>query len=148
MPNRIPRLEKLLTPHPVSRWQTIFAEIAKNLAPEIVLRVVADVGLLNIALIFGLFVRVVSVHDAQNTFPAVASVFLRASLFLSIMGPVVFSAMGFYTKGRFYASRYKAVAILQATALLFLVFGFSNFLLGSHDFPAWWWCAPGASPPC
>ncbi len=134
MANKLPRLEKMITMHSASRSQAVFAEIMKRLAPEIVLRVVADIGLLNISLIFGLFVRMVSVHDSQNNFAAVASVFLRASLFLSVMGPVIFGAMGFYTKGRFYASRYKAVAILQATALLFVVFGFSNFLLGSHEF--------------
>ncbi len=129
-----PRFERLVSPPFVFRRKPILDAFKTRLAPEIVVRVLADIGLLNISLIFGLFVRTLIVHDAQNSFVAIAAVFLRASLFLSTMGPIVFAAMGFYTKGRFYASRYKAVIILQATALLFLVFGFTNFLLGSREF--------------
>src|SRR6266478_5941716 len=129
-----PRFERLLTTSAVFQKQSLLEAVKKRLAPAVVVRVLADVGLLNIALIFGLFVRNLIVHDAQNSLVAVATVFFHASMFLSTMGPVIFGAMGYYTKGRFYASRYKAVAILQATALLFVVFGFSNFLLGSHEF--------------
>jgi len=137
MSKKTSRFEGVLTlqdavPGPRVRLQ--FGKLAKRLAPEIVVRVVADIGLLNISLIFGLFVRALIVHDAQNDMTLVARNFLHASLFLSVVGPIIFAAMGFYTKGRFYASRYKAVAILQATALLFLVFGFGNFLLGSREF--------------
>jgi nucleoside-diphosphate-sugar epimerase len=134
MSTMTPRFERLLTAPSFLRKQNFLDAFKKRLAPEIVVRVLADIGLLNISLIFGLFVRTVIVHDEHNHFVAVLAVFLRASLFLSTIGPIIFATMGFYTKGRFYASRYKAVAILQATTLLFLIFGFTNFLLGSREF--------------
>jgi nucleoside-diphosphate-sugar epimerase len=108
-------------------------ELRKQLRPEILVRVAADIALLNVSIVCGLLVRALIVHDAQNALAAVAGMFWRASLFLSTMGPIIFAVMGFYTKGRFYAGRYKIVVILQATALLFLVFGFSNYLLGSRE---------------
>lgn len=134
MSTMTPRLERVLTMPSISRTRSILGAIAKGLAPSIAVRVLADICMLNISLVFGLFVRSLLVHDAYNTLTAVVAVFIRASLFLSIAGPVIFGAFGFYTRGRFYASRYKAVAILQATTLLFLVFGFANYLLGSHEF--------------
>jgi nucleoside-diphosphate-sugar epimerase len=134
MSKMAPRFERLLAIPSASRTQSILAELAGRLEPAIAVRVFADICLLNISLICGLFVRTLIVHDARNSFTAMLAVFLPASLFLSTVGPIVFAAMGFYTRGRFYASRYKAVAILQATTLLFLVFGFGNYLLGSHEF--------------
>ena len=133
MSTMTPRFERLHAMPSISRTQSILGQLAKRLAPAIAVRVFADICLLNISLIFGLFVRTLIVHDARNSFTAVLAVFLPASLFLSTVGPIIFAAMGFYTRGRFYASRYKAVAILQATTLLFLVFGFGNYLLGGHE---------------
>ena len=134
MSKTTPRFERVPAMPHASHTSSRFADLKAKLAPEIMVRVVADIGLLNISLVLGLFFRTLVVHDAHNSLADVAGVFLRASLFLSIGGPIIFSAMGFYTRGRFYASRYKAVAILQATALLFVLFGFGNFLLGSQEF--------------
>lgn len=111
----------------------MFPIITGRMRLEIVVRVVADIGLLNIALICGVLIRALIVHDAANSPSAIALAFVPASLFLSIVGPIVFHAMGFYSKGRFYAGPYKAFAILQATALLFALFGCANYLVLGHS---------------
>jgi nucleoside-diphosphate-sugar epimerase len=129
-----PGFSKLLTNSASSPWISFCSVFTKRLTPEITVRIFADIALLNISLVCGLLIRALLVHDTQNSVAAVGIAFLHASFFLSIVGPIIFASMGFYTKGRFYASRYKAVAILQATALLFLIFGFVNFLMGSHEF--------------
>lgn len=107
--------------------------IKQRLRLEVLVRIAADVILLNISIACGLLVRILLVHDKENAASALLLVFLQASLFLSTVGPVVFALMGFYTKGRFYAGPYKAVAIFQSTALLFLLFGFGNYLFSSHE---------------
>jgi nucleoside-diphosphate-sugar epimerase len=108
--------------------------VKQYLRREILVRMVADIVLLNVSLAVGLLVRALVVHDSENEWPAVVAIFSQCSLFLGAVGPIIFSAMGFYTKGRYYAGRYKALVILQATAMLFLVFGFANYLVGSHEF--------------
>ncbi len=40
-----------------------------------------------------------------------------------------FAAAGFYTRGRGYAGRYKALIIVEAVSLAFLMFGFASFLM-------------------
>src|SRR5579864_4940635 len=111
----------------------MLSDYKKQLRLEVIVRVIADIALLNISIACGLLVRLLFVHDAWNAPSAVLAFFLQASMFLSTVGPIIFASMGFYTKGRFYAGRYKAVAIFQATALLFLVFGFANYLVSSHE---------------
>src|ERR1700751_4003821 len=106
--------------------------LKKLFRPEILIRVAADIVLLNLSIIFGLLVRALTIHDSENSLPALWVAFSQASLFLSTIGPVTFAMMGFYTKGRFYTGRYKSIAIWQATAIVFLMFGFSNYLIASR----------------
>ncbi len=101
---------------------------------EILVRVLADVVLLNAAAGVGVLVRS-RLIDGASSAPAMAASFAIAATFLSLVGPVVFGAFGFYSKGRFYAGRYKALVVAQATALLFLLFGFYEGILAGHSFP-------------
>lgn len=109
------------------------ADVKKWFRPEILIRMAADVVLLNVALACGILIRVLVLRDAASDLLSLASMFVPGSLFLSIAGPLVFGVMGFYSKGRFYTGRYKIVVILQATALLFLIFGFVNYLILGHS---------------
>lgn len=92
-------------------------------------RVFADLVILNVALFSGLLLNrsfVVLVGRGGNT---ILRPFLSSFWALSIIGIAVFAFMGFYTRGRAYASRYKALIVLQASTLAFLVFGFAGFVI-------------------
>jgi len=93
---------------------------------EILARVVADLIILNTSLLVSLGPELVFRH-------------LRASLLiglwwpdaclLSVIGPSLFYLMGFYTKGRSYSGKYKAVIIVQSVTLVFGVLGFCLYFL-------------------
>src|SRR5262245_39263827 len=48
---------------------------------------------------------------------------------LAIICVGVFYLNGFYTYGRFYQGRYKALIVFQAVCQSYLIFGFGNYLL-------------------
>jgi nucleoside-diphosphate-sugar epimerase len=107
-------------------------EMKRYLRLEVIVRAVADVVLLNLSVVCGLVARAILIGPAEFSGPAATETFSRLSVFLSLVGPSIFASMGFYTKGRYYASRYKALIIFQATALLFVGLGFTNYLLGNE----------------
>lgn len=70
----------------------------------------------------------VTVGDFFNNIPFTAGMFVATSaVCLS-----VFALSGFYTRSRFYQSRYKALVIFQAVTLSFLILGFASFLFQSY----------------
>ena len=104
----------------------------RNIPLEILVRVVADIILLNLGLILALLVRAEFIHDKNSTPEAMATIFLRATLFLSTVGPLLFGAWGFYTKGRAYSSKYKMLVVTQASGTVFLLFAFTNWMTVSY----------------
>lgn len=103
----------------------------KRLRFEVVVRVVADILLLNVSIVIGVLVRWLLMGNSGEFAPWKA--FWWMSLCVSIPGPIMFGLWGFYTRGRFYESRYKAVTIIQAIGVLFLAFGFVNYLIMGHS---------------
>src|SRR5580700_3137557 len=87
-----------------------------NVRIEILVRVLADLALLNASLLFSLLPQVLFRHLPLLL---LENVWLPAALLISVVGPFLFYAMGFYTKGRSYSGKYKALVILQSMALLF-----------------------------
>ncbi len=87
-----------------------------NVRLEILVRVLADLALLNASLLFALLPQIVFRHLRLLN---LVHVWMPAALLISGLGPLLFYAMGFYTKGRSYSGRYKALVILQSSALLF-----------------------------
>jgi nucleoside-diphosphate-sugar epimerase len=83
---------------------------------EILVRVVADLALLNTSLLFSLLPQILFRHLRLLS---LVQVWLPAAFVISAIGPFLFYAMGFYTKGRSYSGKYKALVVLQSTALLF-----------------------------
>src|ERR1700680_3309966 len=79
-----------------------------NVRLEILVRVLADLALLNTSLLFALLPQMLFRHLR-----------LLSAFLISVLGPCLFYRMGFYTKGRSYSGKYKALVILQSTALLF-----------------------------
>lgn len=102
-------------------------------------RALADVLMLNLSLMMALLLHylwvvgvVGEVADAPGAFREHLSIFLRCSAILTPAALVVFSLSGFYTHSRPYRGRYKAVVILQAVAITYLLLGFAAFLLSGH----------------
>jgi nucleoside-diphosphate-sugar epimerase len=85
---------------------------------EILTRVVADLIILNASLLMSLLPRVFGRHLQLSS---LLNTWWPSACLVSILGPLLFYSMGFYTKGRFYAGKYKALVITQAVTLLFLV---------------------------
>ena len=50
-----------------------------------------------------------------------------------LIGLLTFAVSGFYTHGRAYRGRYKALIVAQAVSLCFLIFGFLSFASGRLD---------------
>ncbi len=84
---------------------------------DALVRVVADVIILNFSLIACLLIWLVLLGPTRPT--PLVSLWLPPAAILSVLGPAVFYLRGFYTKGRSYTGKYKAVIILQAAGLVF-----------------------------
>jgi nucleoside-diphosphate-sugar epimerase len=87
-----------------------------NVRLEILVRVLADLALLNTSLLFALLPQILF---RELRLLSLVNVWLPAAFLISVLGPFLFYGMGFYTKGRSYSGKYKALVILQSTALLF-----------------------------
>jgi nucleoside-diphosphate-sugar epimerase len=87
-----------------------------NVRLEILVRVLADLAILNASLLFALLPQIIL---GRLRLAALVNVWLPAALLISVLAPFLFYRMGFYTKGRSYSGRYKALVILQSAALLF-----------------------------
>jgi nucleoside-diphosphate-sugar epimerase len=136
--------------------KTIFSalkDMAKTLyAPrrliwEIMERVIADAIMVNLALITAFMLRLLGLLWFQGNSNNVSSQFfsgiLRSSLVvytysapaLTILCLVIFYLSGFYTYGRTYRSKYKALIIFQAVSMAYLIFGAMSYLL--FNLTAW-----------
>ena len=101
-----------------------------------IVRIIADILLINVALILALVVRymwLVGVQEiavsSQTIFQNYIKSYLNGSWLLTLISLVIFYFSGFYTYGRMYQGRYKVVIVTQAVSLSYLVFGFLTFLL-------------------
>ncbi len=106
-----------------------------RLTRQITVRVIADSAMVAAALLIGVIVRFlwdIDVEAPAVSHRALLVEYLHDSLtgiaMLLIISLSVFALSGFYTRGRAYRSRYKALMILQAVASSYLVFGFLGFV--------------------
>jgi len=121
--------------------------VPRRLIWEIMERVIADAIMVNVALITAFILRLLGLlwfqgnsHHASSQF--FASI-LRSSLVayansapaLTLLCLVIFYLSGFYTYGRAYRSRYKALLIFQAVSMAYLIFGAISYLL--FNLTAW-----------
>jgi nucleoside-diphosphate-sugar epimerase len=102
------------------------------------LRIAADIGMVNLSLLLGLSFRfLIIILGDSNTGIAehhyilnhYREVFLNSSWLITLVCLITFSLSGFYTHGRSYRSRYKALIIFQAVSLGYLVSGFLLYVL-------------------
>lgn len=92
---------------------------------EILVRVIADVIILNTSLLVSLAPEV-ALH--RLSLLALLGLWPDACL-LTVIGPVLFYITGFYTKGRSYSGKYKALIVLQSATLVFGVLAFCLYFL-------------------
>lgn len=104
-------------------------------------RMATDVVILTVAFLGGLCVDYYwRTHFTDSTVPALStwiSRFVPVTLMLLLLiGLIVFTASGFYSRGRSYRGRYKALIITEATLFTFLGYGAIAYGLKSViDFP-------------
>lgn len=94
---------------------------------ETIIRMTADIAMLNAALCLALLLRFLMVDFQMDNAVGYRAIFWRTSLLLSVPALIIFSLFGFYSRGRAYSSRYKMLVITEATTLLFLIVGFGNY---------------------
>jgi nucleoside-diphosphate-sugar epimerase len=89
---------------------------------DVIMRLLADVMILNASVAVSLLAELLLRHSRAAL---VLGLWWRSACVLIVLGPAIFARMGFYTKGRSYSGRYKALIIIQAATLLFgaLAFG-------------------------
>lgn len=107
----------------------------KKLTRETLVRVVADLVMVNFSLLASYTVHYVFAVSMQD--PAVASPMsaleahlsscFNAMWVLSLVSIVIFSASGFYTYGRAYQGRFKALVVLQAVSVSYLILAGVNY---------------------
>ena len=102
------------------------------------IRIAADVVMINVAIISALAVRLGidlafrgpdRVVDGGAKIWSYVTVFAHNGAVLSLICVAAFALCGFYTYGRNYQGRYKAVVISQAVTQGYLVFFFISYFL-------------------
>lgn len=116
-----------------------------RLTQQVLVRVVGDTLLLNACALTALalrFLYLVAFEPApadvtyNDLFWSLVSNYFHIAWLLTAICLVVFALSGFYTRGRAYQGRYKALVVTQAVSLAYLLFGFvAYFLGGALDMP-------------
>jgi nucleoside-diphosphate-sugar epimerase len=109
----------------------------KRLSYEGLIRLIADAILINLAILFSLAARLLYIVaygnpeanlDYRETFWQYMQAYGDSAWLLTIILLVIFNLSGFYTYGRFYRGRYKALIVVQAVSLGYLIFGLLVYL--------------------
>ena len=101
---------------------------------ETVVRLVADAILVNAALVGAMMVRYIvaigikGIGPPQGVLSEYVVEYVGISLILTPISLCVFFASGFYSHGRYYRGRYKALIVAQAVSLSYLIFACVAFL--------------------
>lgn len=112
---------------------------------EMLLRLLADALLVNTSVVVALALRFAWLvafepprrgEHYKEILWQYLTAYLNSGWLLTAICLTVFAANGFYTCGRFYRGRYKALVVAQAVSLAYLLFGFiSRFLDWQINFP-------------
>jgi nucleoside-diphosphate-sugar epimerase len=103
---------------------------------EGLLRLIADTIIINLAILTSLAARLLYIVASGNpeaginyqaTFWEYLRYYGNSSWLLTLICLVVFYVNGFYTYGRFYRGRYKALVVVQAVTMAYLIFGSLTF---------------------
>jgi len=103
-----------------------------------VIRVIADILMINFSVFIALMIRFfhlivfggLQTAEAYNsTFRGFLSAYFNTAWLLTLICLIVFSFSGFYTRGRLYRGRYKALTVFQAVSISYLSFGFLSYFV-------------------
>ena len=106
---------------------------------EVLVRIFADILLLNLSVVTALVVRffylLVFEHPLvdytyTDVFWNYVIQYRNSGWLLTVICLVVFALSGFYTYGRAYKGPYKALIVTQAVSLGYLIFGFISYFIG------------------
>jgi nucleoside-diphosphate-sugar epimerase len=123
--------------------RTFLNDIKRIVTPEGLIRLAADVVLINLAVITSLVARILyeifisppdHAYDLQQTLLIYVDQYINSAWLLTLICVVVFTASGFYTFGRFYRGRYKVLVVIQAVSVSFLIFGSLVYFVGIQEF--------------
>ena len=102
------------------------------------IRGITDIIILNFVFVLSMTIRyfyAVSYQameiSAEDLFGILSMQYLRFAPVASALAVAIFYACGFYTYGRAYQTRYKAIVVSQAVTILFMVLGLLAFLAPS-----------------
>jgi nucleoside-diphosphate-sugar epimerase len=114
----------------------IAARKRRRITREMGLRIAADAVMVNAALLIALIARYLwavgvegNIESSQASFFDAMVDYLVTFWLLTPISALVFYGSGFYTRGRTYQGRYKALVIAQAVSVSYLIFGFLMLLL-------------------
>jgi nucleoside-diphosphate-sugar epimerase len=111
--------------------------LMSKLSIEGLVRVLADAILVNLAIIISLVGRLLWIVafanpngevDYRTTFWLYLRTYADSAWLLTLICLVVFLLSGFYTYGRYYRGRYKALIVIQAVSLAYLLYGLLTYL--------------------
>jgi FlaA1/EpsC-like NDP-sugar epimerase len=120
----------------------------KNLKQKLI-RIIADSIMINISLIIGIILNIIikmfigtkiieySGSGLKQQFYEILTqsgmIYRDSFLILTILCLIVFYLSGFYSYGRTYCSKYKALVIVQAVSISYIIFGAINYLIFPGD---------------
>lgn len=126
----------------------ILSQLRRQVTLEGLIRLVADILLVNIATLFALAGRLFyyfayeytpipgKTIDYNAELTRYVSDYINSAWLLTLICIVVFWASGFYTYGRFYRGRFKILVILQAVSVAYIIFGTLVYFTGNlFNFP-------------
>lgn len=123
------------------------AKVLSSLNRGTLIRIIADALMVNFALLTAFAIRFLLLlnyaeHNRSATLLTVLNMrdiafmsYPQAAVFLTPIAVVVFYLSGFYTFGRAYRSRYKAIILAQAVTLSYVLFGFLSYLRVAPQIP-------------
>src|SRR5947209_10987030 len=100
--------------------------ITSNMRFQAIIRALTDLVIVNVSVLGALLAEILFHHMGPGR---LARMLWPAACMLSAASPPVFFLMGFYTKGRSYTGKYKALIIIQATGIVFGIVGFGLYFL-------------------
>lgn len=116
-------------------------KLQRYLTLETLARMAADAAIVNAsylaALVLRLLWRISTVPDfsAQRGLREAAQTYVLTAWLLTLVCLAVYGLSGFYSRGRFYTGRFKAIIVLQAVSVSYLLFGLAMYLSVTRRWP-------------
>jgi len=109
--------------------------VRPRVAREMLVRVFADILLVNVSLATALVIRYLWAEGVQrpesgphHEFLIMVGAYLKTFWFVTIVALIVFAVSGFYTRNRAYRGKHKAVVTAQAVTVTYLIFVAAGFV--------------------